>query len=279
MHRLIEFIKRVYVILLFILLEGVALMQYANSTPYAEAKILSRTTAVGAAVSGAVSDVAHFFALPDENSMLTARIAELEQTLDRERGLRPSGGALDEERLADLNFDDVQYRYYPSRVVSLTTNRQRNYIVVDKGERDGIKRNMGVITPDRKLVGYVVSTSRRYSVVLPLLNTEFGIGGRIVENNYACSIRWSGSSAHYVEAQDISTYAEPREGMAVEVSSERLPQGVLIGHIEEYTHNAAKTAYSARLRIAADMSTLENLLIVENTHYGEIEGLLEAMEQ
>ena len=82
MHRLIEFIKRIYVVLLFVLLEGIALMQYAQSSPYTEAKILSRTTAVGGAVSGAVTDVGHFFTLPAENRKLTARIAELEQTLE-----------------------------------------------------------------------------------------------------------------------------------------------------------------------------------------------------
>ena len=87
MHRLIEFIKRIYVVLLFVLLEGIALMQYAQSSPYTEAKILSRTTAVGGAVSGAVTGVGHFFTLPAENRKLTARIAELEQTLERERAL------------------------------------------------------------------------------------------------------------------------------------------------------------------------------------------------
>ena len=66
-------------------------MQYAQSSPYTEAKILSRTTAVGGAVSGAVTGVGHFFTLPAENRKLTARIAELEQTLERER-----------ERLAEL---------------------------------------------------------------------------------------------------------------------------------------------------------------------------------
>ena len=47
MHRLLEFIKRIYVVLLFLLLEGIAIWQYATSTPYTEAKILSRTTAMG----------------------------------------------------------------------------------------------------------------------------------------------------------------------------------------------------------------------------------------
>lgn len=61
--------------------------------------------------------------------------------------------------------------------------------------------------------------------------------------------------------------------MVVEVRSERLPDGVTIGTIEECELNSTKSAYSAVIAIAADMSRLDNVLIVENTHYGELEEL------
>ena len=277
MQRLLEFIKRIYVILLFILLEGIAIWQYATSTPYTEAKILSRTTAVGGYFSKEITNLNHFFSLPKENDMLTHRVSELEQTLERERAL--SAPEVESEEVAAYFDDgDLNYRYYPARVISLTTNRERNYIVVDRGEKEGIKRNMGVITPNRELVGYVVSVAEHYSAIMPILNTKFNIGGRLTDNGYACSVRWSGASPHYAEAIDISTYAEPKAGMAIEVSSERLPSGVLIGYIEEAEHNAAQTAYTAKLRLATNLSTLDNVLIVENAHYGEIEALVEELE-
>ena len=81
MQRLLEFIKQIYVVLIFLLLEGVALWCYATSTPYTEAKILSRTSAMGGAVSGMVAEVHHFFALPEKNRELTARVAHLEEVL------------------------------------------------------------------------------------------------------------------------------------------------------------------------------------------------------
>ena len=278
MHRLLEFIKRIYVVLLFILLEGIAIWQYATSTPYTEAKILSRTTAMGGYFSKKITNINRFFSLADENDMLTHRVAELEQTLERER-----------ERLADYteaswqmqmqgNDDDLHYIYYPARVASMTISHLRNYIVLDKGERDGIKKNMGVITPDKNLVGYIISCSERYSVAMPVINTEFTMGGCLSMTNYTCSLRWTGDSPYHVSIIDVSTYAQPEVGMPVEVWSERLPEGVIVGHIEKFEHNAAKTAYSARLRLAVDMSALDNVLIVENTHYGEIEQLMGNIE-
>lgn len=278
MHRLLEFIKRIYVVLLFILLEGIAIWQYATSTPYTEAKILSRTTAMGGYFSKKITNIDRFFSLADENDMLTHRVAELEQTLERERELLADYTEASWQMQMQDSDDDLHYIYYPARVASMTISHLRNYIVLDKGERDGIKKNMGVITPDKNLVGYIISCSERYSVAMPVINTEFTMGGCLSMTNYTCSLRWTGDSPYHVSIIDVSTYAQPEVGMPVEVWSERLPEGVIVGHIEEFEHNAAKTAYSARLRLAVDMSALDNVLIVENTHYGEIEQLMGNIE-
>lgn len=281
MHRLIEFIKLIYVIVLFVLLEGVALWSYATSSPYTEAKILSRTTAVGAAVSGSVTYVENFFALPRNNRILTERVAELTaqvQSLSQQR----EGEVLDAVEAFD-GMEGVEsalhFRYHPARVVSMTTNRQRNLLVVDRGTMDGIYKDMGVVTPENELVGYVVSCSDHYSVVQPMLNADFSTGGCLVDNGHVCVVWWSGDSMYEVDVKDLSVYAEPYEGMRVDVRSERLPDGVLIGTISSYELNSAKSAYSATITIAADMSKLDNLLIVENTHYGEIEELMTQSQQ
>ena len=156
MHRLLEFIKRIYVVLLFILLEGIAIWQYATSTPYTEAKILSRTTAMGGYFSKKITNIDRFFSLADENDMLTHRVAELEQTLERERELLADYTEASWQMQMQGSDDDLHYIYYPARVASMTISHLRNYIVLDKGERDGIKKNMGVITPDKNLVGYII---------------------------------------------------------------------------------------------------------------------------
>lgn len=275
MHRLLEFIKRIYVVILFLLFEGVALWCYATSTPYTEAKILSRTTAVGGAISGMVTDVVHFFSLPENNRVLTERVAELEQELEHEQQLLASAG------IDAMSFDveeDARFCYHAARVVSMTLDRQRNYIVLDKGADHGIAADMCVITPDRKLVGYVVSATENYSIAMSLLNSRFTIGGRLVDNGYVCSVSWPADSRYELEATEISVYATPTVGMTVNVSSERLPEGIAIGTIESVQLNTARTAYSARLAIAANMATIDNVLIVENKHSGELEELIESVE-
>jgi rod shape-determining protein MreC len=277
MHRLIEFIKRIYIVLLFLLIEGIALWTYATATPYTESKILARTTAMGSAVSGTMNDVRNFFALPDQNSALTKRVAQLEAEVEHQEQLiaelMPAEG-----EMPFVDDIDTKFSYHPANVVSMTTNRNRNYIVVDRGTKDGIRENMGVITPNKELVGTVVSCSESYSVVMPLLNTLFKIGGTLVDNDYVCSIYWEGTSRYKVTGVELSRYAEPKKGMVINAKSERVPSDVVIGTIESYEMNISKTAYSVDVVIAADMQRLDNLLIVENRDQTELEQLVESVE-
>ncbi len=280
MHRLVEFLRRIYVVLIFLLLEGIALWQYATSSPYTEAKLLARTTAIGGSISEMITDVQHFFSLPDENRRLAARVAELETEREREREII-SNMMLDSLAVDAYTDVDVKFRFSAARVSSSTLNRQRNYIVLDRGASDGMVVNMGVMTPDRKMVGYISSCSEHYSVVEPIINTKFSTGGRLidnVDNNYFCSVKWDGNSPYYATASDISVNVDITEGMTIEVSSERMPEGVVIGVVESYSANNANTAYSAKVKLAADMSAIDNVIVVENVYYNELATILKEEE-
>jgi rod shape-determining protein MreC len=225
-----------------------------------------------------MNDVRNFFALPDQNSALTKRVAQLEAEVERQEQLiaelMPAEG-----EMPFVDDIDTKFSYHPANVVSMTTNRNRNYIVVDRGTKDGIRENMGVITPNKELVGTVVSCSESYSVVMPLLNTLFKIGGTLVDNDYVCSIYWEGTSRYKVTGVELSRYAEPKKGMVINAKSERVPSDVVIGTIESYEMNISKTAYSVDVVIAADMQRLDNLLIVENRDQTELEQLVESVEK
>lgn len=281
MHRLIEFFRRIYVVLIFLLLEGIALWQYATSSPYTEAKIFARTTALGGAISEVITDITHFFSLPDENRRLAERIAVLEQEAELNRELM-ADVMLDSIAGSVESYGDPRFRFSAARVSSSTVNRQRNYIVLDRGAGDGVAINMGVMTPERQLVGYVTSCSEHYAVVEPVINTKFSTGGRLidnVDNNFFCSVSWDGSSRYYAQASDISVNVNIERGMSVEVSSERMPRGVVIGSIESFKINSANTAYSATIKLAADLSALDNVIIVESVNFDELDTIMGNLEK
>lgn len=275
MYKLIEFIRRIYVVLLFILIETIALNYYARSSFYTQAKILAHANSVTGALQQSIFSLRHYFTLRSENEMLAQRVAELENALtiyrEQERQMQTDTltmAAMDSTMLASL----AQYRYTTARVISNTINSSHNFITLNRGRQHGVLVDMAVVTPDGAMVGYVLECSERYSIVMPMLNTEFRTSGKISGDEHFGSISWDGTSPHRVQMSELTKYSEFEIGDEVIASglSQYFPEGVRIGYVESLQENENHTSYDVEIRLAADMTRLSNVILIENTNYTEI---------
>lgn len=284
MYKLIEFLRRIHVVLLFIIIEAIALNYYAHSTFYTQAKILSRANSVVGGLQRSVFSVKHFFTLRSENEMLAARVAELERNLASYRE-REANSATDTLSMAQIDsaFVDqlAQYSYTPARIISNTINRNRNYITLNRGRQHGITEDMAVISPNGSMVGYIVGCSDRYSVAISILNEKFTTSGKIIGDEHFGSITWNGRSPHKVQMSELTKYAEFEVGAPVVSSglSHIFPEGVKIGYVESFSENENQTSYDVVVRLAADMSKVSNVLVISNDGYIEATELEEEVKK
>lgn len=280
MFKLIEFLRRIHVVLLFIIIEAIALNYYAHSTFYTQAKILSRANSVVGGFQRGIFSVKHFFTLHRENEILSARVAELENSLalyrERENNMATDTLSM---ALVDSTFVEqlTQYTYTPARIISNTINRNRNFITLNRGRQHGITQDMAVITPDGSMVGYVVGCSDRYSVVVSILNSDFTTSGKITGDEHFGSITWNARSPHKVQMSELTKYAEFEIGASVVSSglSHIFPEGVKIGFVESFTENENQTSFDVVVRLAADMTKINNVLVISNNGYDEATELEE----
>ena len=284
MYKLIEFLRRIHVVLLFIIIEAIALNYYAHSSFYTQAKILSRANSVVGGLQRSVFSVKHFFTLRSENEMLSARVAELEHSLAAYRE-REANMATDTLSMAQIDSAFVehltQYSYTPARIISNTINRNRNYITLNRGRQHGITEDMAVISPDGSMVGYIVGCSDRYSVAISILNDKFTTSGKIVGDDHFGSITWNGRSPHKVQMSELTKYAEFEVGAPVVSSglSHIFPEGVKIGVVESFSENDNQTSFDVVVRLAADMSKVSNVLVISNDGYIEATELEEEVKK
>lgn len=284
MYKLIEFLRRIHVVLLFIIIEAIALNYYAHSSFYTQAKILSRANSVVGGLQRSVFSVKHFFTLRSENEMLAARVAELERSLASYRE-RESNSVTDTLSMAQIDSAFVeqlaQYSYTPARIISNTINRNRNFITLNRGRQHGITEDMAVISPDGSMVGYIVGCSDRYSVAISILNDRFTTSGKIVGDEHFGSITWNGRSPHKVQMSELTKYAEFEVGAPVVSSglSHIFPEGVKIGYVESFSENENQTSYDVVVRLAADMSKVSNVLVISNDGYIEATELEEEVKK
>jgi rod shape-determining protein MreC len=284
MYKLIELIRRIYVVLLFLLIEAVALNFYANSSHYTEAKILSRANTVAGWMQNTVFNVKHYFTLRSENEMLAQRVAELENTLTRYREREEQ---IETDTMSMWQMDSTlmvglaERRYTTARVVGNTIHHDRNYLTLNRGHQDGVVAEMAVVTPDGCMVGYVMECSDNYSVVMSILNTGFHTSGKIRGDEHFGSITWNGHSPHRVQMTELTKYSEFEIGDEVVASglSHYFPEGVRIGYVESRTENENHTSLDVELRLAADMTRLSNVVLIENNNIVEITSLEKLTEK
>ena len=264
--------------LLFIAIEAIALNFYAHSSYYTQAKILSRAHSVAGGIQSSIFGVKHYFTLRSENEALSQRVAELEGLLShyREKEATAATDSLSLDGIDSTMVESLsQYRYTTARIISNSISRSRNFITLNRGLMHGVVVDMAVISPTGVMIGYVVGCSERYSVVLPMLNMDFRTSGKIVGDEHFGSISWSGKSPYKVEMNDLSKHADIEIGDEVVSAglSQYFPEGIKIGYVESYSINDTQTSYNVTVRLSADMTKLNNVILIENFDYGEIQAL------
>src|SRR5438876_10101675 len=81
-----------------------------------------------------------------------------------------------------------------ARVIGGSAGTASLTIEIDRGERDGIRRNMGVITPDG-VVGKVIEAYANTSQVLLLTDRESGVGAMLADSPTPPTGLWMRESA------------------------------------------------------------------------------------
>ena len=271
MRKLIEFIRSIYVAVLFVVLEAVAIGCYARSSSYTQARLLARSNQVAGGVHGLFAGIRRYLFLGRENRDLADRVARLEEQLAQYQEAE-TAARLD-SYMQDIG--ESRYHFATAVVVGNTLNRMQNLLTLNRGRKDGIEEEMAILAPDGAMVGYVVACTERYSVAMSVLNTSFRTSGKIADTDYSGSIYWDGTDPSTVTLGELSKYAEPKPGQEVVTAglSEYFPADVLIGWVESAELNETKTSYTVRVRLAAEMSRLNEVILVADRDRYEIREL------
>ena len=274
MQKLLLFIRKTAVAIVFIILEIIAIRSYAYSTPYTQARLLVWSNTVVGYFHSAFAGVSNYFTLRKENIRLTEHIATLENRI------RTLEASLPEERIKVEGILQ-RYEYLPARVISATTNRRRNFITLDKGFRDGVSADMAVMTPEGYAVGVVVDCSENFAVAKTLLNVDFRVGGVLTEDGSHGAVIWSGGDTQLIDFIELSKYAKVNEGDEVRAAgfSHYFPREAVIGNIEKVALSDNGTSYNCKIRLAADMGRVFNVVLVRNTSAGEAQALEESAKR
>jgi len=274
MKTLIGAILRFHVFLLFILLEIFSLSFVISADIEKKNVFFSSANAISGFFNKNINSLTSYFYLKSENKLLVSENLRLRKELGQIKLFQdfPDHPAID-------TSGTYNYEYYPARVIKNTISRNSNYITIDKGRRDGIEKDFGVISSDG-VVGIVIATSERYSLVVSILNTNLGISGKIKKNNYYGTVQWEGGNYRNIDMYEIPNHLMLSIGDTIVTSgySAVFPEGIGIGTVSKIDKNISNNFYDLQLQLLTDFKNIYSVYVVNNKNRRE-QILLEKTEE
>lgn len=151
-----------------------------------------------------------------------------------------------------------------ARIIGRSPSNWYNTLIIDKGSRDGIKKDMAVISPDG-LVGRVSSVNDNSAQVLLITDREVAVGVVLQETRETNGIVEGLGYNSTLRMRDIPYYSKVPEGEQVVTSgiSEYYPKGIVVGQIKQIFHEESNSLLlSATVEPAVDFNKLEEVFVI-----------------
>ena len=260
-------------IIVFIILEAAALWLISNNSVVQRSGIIRTISSVTNAFASTAGNVGRYFSLGKVNRRLAEENVTLRMENDRLRA------AAAEMSMPDsLGPESPLFDYIPALVVSNSTDRLHNVIIINKGLRDGVREDMGVIT-DRGLVGYVQSAGEKYSKVSSLLDTDNMASAVLRSSGTFGVLQWEGGSSREITLRDIPVHTEVSDGDTVISSGYSIiyPSGIPVGTVTAREVRDGVN-YGLTVTMFEDFSRLRHVYVAVRKDIDELNALLDGAE-
>ena len=266
MQQIINFIIRNKNFLLFLLLFVISFFLTIQTHNYHKSKFISSTNFISGSVYKAKHNVTQYFDLKTQNKILAEENNRLKHLLYSKSQI-----------LDTVNLDYTptsNFKFKTARVIKNSYSSVKNYLTLDKGERDSIHQDQGVIS-SKGIVGIIDNTSNKYSRVLSVLNSNSRINAQLKKNNHFGTLIWNGDSPNIVQLIDLPKQAPVKKGDTIITGgrSTIFPKGIPIGQIESFKLDDTENYYILQVLLFNDMSNLEYVHVIKNNDANEINSL------
>lgn len=213
--------------------------------------------------SDKVYDIKKIKTLGFENELLLKEINELKyenKILQQDK--------VELARLRNLYELDQKYAKYPkigAQVIGKDPGNWYNVFLIDKGENDGLKVNM-VVLSGNGLVGHIIEVGPGYSKVLSIIDDDssvsskilrtsdlsFVTGDKILNGKGLCKVEYLDNDAEIVVGDEVVTSH----------LGSIYPPGILIGNIKEIKYDENNLTKYAYISPVVDFKHLEEVLVL-----------------
>ena len=267
MQQIVNFIIRNKTFLLFLLLFSLSILFTIQSHSYHKSKFINSANFLTGGVYNSINNITEYFSLKSQNQILAEENRRLKSIL------------YNSEIKVDSTYIDSfeserKYKFISAQVIKNSYNLPNNVLTIDKGVKNGINQDFGVIT-NKGILGIVDETSKHYATVISILNTTSKISAQLKKTNHFGTLVWNAENAEYIQLIDIPKNAPVKKGDTIITSgrSSIFPKGILVGTINDFKLDPIENYFTINVKLFNDMTNIEHVYVMENVDITEIKNL------
>lgn len=273
MRNFILFVRRFFNLILFIALEIVCVILIARTNSMQGNDVMSSANTVVGLLYKKQNDVVYYFGLKrmndsllNENMRLRLQLAK-QYSADTFTDLVVRKPFETEDSVKKI-IDYSKYSYHAARVVNNSVSGSNNYITINRGSKDGIHKNMAVIT-GYGIVGRIVHVSNNFASALSVLSVKQSVSARLKDGTIGY-VSWEGKRPDELIMQDVPQQIKVRKGDSVFTTRYSFfPPDVLIGTVFKREYIKKNNLQILHLRTSTNFRNLQYVYVVENIYLPE----------
>lgn len=271
MQQIISFLFKNKYVLLFLLLEFIAIFFTIQSHSYHQSKFVNSANIFTGGIYNKINNFKELIHLKEENKRLSEENVQLKNLLNlRKKELQLS----DSTFLDTINFYQ-KFNYTSAKVINNNFRKNNNYLTINKGKAEGIKTDLGVIN-SKGIIGITKNIDNHYATVLSILNVNSSINVRLLNSHHFGSLSWDNKDYNTVQLLDLPIQASIKIGDTVITGGKStiFPEGIPVGTIKNFQTKNNNYEY-INITLFNDMSSIGYVQIITNFHQDEIINLEE----
>jgi rod shape-determining protein MreC len=275
MRNLATFIWKNNYFFLFGILQLFSLWLIVDNSIFQRSAIITSTNAVSGSFLSVYNGIDQYFYLKYNNIELAKENALL---------LSESKNAFLITDKTEFTKNDSLYRhqftYYDAKIISNSIKKQNNYLILDKGSKMGVEKEMAVVSP-AGIVGIVKDVSPNFCSVISLLHQDTRVNAKIKRTGFIGTVLWDGMDYRYAKLIDIPYHLNVRYGDTVVTSgySTIFPEGIMIGTVTIVKPNQNDNFYNISVKLATDFNRIDQVYIIKNHFKSELDTLTSRFKQ
>ena len=272
MQQIIFFLIRNKNFLLFIVLFSISIFLTIQTHSYHKNNFVNSSNNITGGIYTIKSSITNYFNLREENEILIDENTRIRIQLESYKS-----------KVVNQNIDTnsilSKYYFVSAKVINNSFSKTKNKITIDKGERDSIQLDLGVIT-SKGIVGIIDNVSNKYATIQSILNTNSQINAKLKNEKHFGSLVWNAEDPNVIQLIDIPRLASVKIGDTIVTGGKStiFPEGILIGAVIDFELTEDKNSQNLNIQLFNDMTNLQHVYIIDNLDSQEIINLEKGLE-